>query len=345
MRRSATFNPGVALATTVPLPRAANFVTMSAMSKTLNARGLALVESAIAGADDLGIAVRECPGGGRVIDCGVEARGGLSAGLLLARVTLADLAHVDLDSGSGPFPFPQVAVHTDAPVSACMASQYAGWAISVGKYFAMGSGPMRAAYGGEELFAHIGRRESPDAVVGVLEARKLPGAEVFAHLAEKLKVEPRQITLLVAPTASIAGGLQIVSRSVETALHKLHALRFDIERVVAGFGSAPLPPVAKGDLAAIGRTNDAILYGSRVTLWVRGDEDSVARIGPQVPSSASSAHGAPFAEIFEAAGRDFYKIDAALFSPAEIHFQCLESGRTHSFGRLEPEILRRSFLG
>ncbi len=50
-----------------------------------------------------------------------------------------------------------------------MASQYAGWQISVGKYFAMGSGPMRAAYGKEEIFDHIPGRERPAAAVGVFE--------------------------------------------------------------------------------------------------------------------------------------------------------------------------------
>ena len=46
-------------------------------------------------------------------------------------------------------PGPAVQVASDDPVLACMASQYAGWQVSVGKYFAMGSGPMRAAYGKE----------------------------------------------------------------------------------------------------------------------------------------------------------------------------------------------------
>ena len=58
--------------------------------------------------------------------------------------------------------FPQVQVATDQPVLACMASQYAGWQVSVGKFFAMGSGPMRAAYGKEALFDHIPGRESPE---------------------------------------------------------------------------------------------------------------------------------------------------------------------------------------
>src|SRR5258707_175506 len=57
---------------------------------------------------------------------------------------------------------------------------------------------------------------------------------------------------VVAPPASIAGSLQVGARSAETALHKLHELGFALGRLVWAQGIAPLPPVAKDDLAAIG---------------------------------------------------------------------------------------------
>jgi methenyltetrahydromethanopterin cyclohydrolase len=63
-----------------------------------------------------------------------------------------------------------------------------------------------------------------------------------------------------------------------------------------------------------------------------------------VPSSASPDHGAPFSTIFERYQRDFYKIDPMLFSPAEIIFHNLKSGRSHAFGRSEPDVLKRSFF-
>ena len=40
----------------------------------------------------------------------------------------------------------------------------------------------------------------------------------------------------------------MVARSVETALHKLHELKFDLNQIVSAFGTAPLPPVATKDL-------------------------------------------------------------------------------------------------
>src|SRR4029453_5758603 len=113
---------------------------------------------------------------------------------------------------------------------------------------------------------------------------------------------------------SIAGTVQVVARTLETALHKMHAIGYEVRNVVSGIGSAPLPPVAADDLVGIGRTNDAVLYGGEVTLWVRDDDARLTEFGRKLPSSASSDFGEPFAAIFERYGRDFYKIDPLIFS-------------------------------
>jgi methenyltetrahydromethanopterin cyclohydrolase len=312
---------------------------------TLNERAQRQADYLAANAAALRITVQTTSKGTRLLDCGVQAPGGLHAGLGLARVCLAGQAEVTLVPGDVEgIPCPLVQVASDHPVAACMASQYAGWQISVGKFFAMGSGPMRAAYGKEELFQHIPGKEQAPVAVGVLETRKLPDEAVVGYLADCLKLPAGKITLLAAPAFSLAGTLQVVARSLETTLHKLHELDFDLGQVASGFGVAPLPPVGKDDLTAIGRTNDAILYGGRVILWVRADDDLLAEVGPKVPSSASSDHGAPFAEIFERYERDFYKIDPMLFSPAQVVFQNLETGRSHAFGQVEPGVMRRSFF-
>ena len=313
---------------------------------TLNARALRLVEALLARAHDRHVSAHPIEKGGRIVDCGIESRGGLAAGLDLARICMADLADVALVPGDiDGRPCPHVQVVTDHPVAACLASQYAGWAIQDAKYFAMGSGPMRAASGKEAIFDAIGCREEPETVIGVLEARKKPTPAVIARVAASCRVSPSAVTLLVAPTASIAGTLQVVARSVETSLHKLHELGFDVGRVRSAHGTAPLPPVARNDLAAIGRTNDAILYGARVVLYVTGDDASVEEIGPKVPSSSSRDHGAPFAEIFARYNNDFYAVDPHLFSPAQVAFHNIETGRAFNFGELAPPVLVRSFFG
>jgi methenyltetrahydromethanopterin cyclohydrolase len=311
---------------------------------TLNERAQRLADHMAANAANLRIAVQPSTGGARILDCGIQAPGGLQAGIGLARVCLAGQADISLVPADGTIPGAQVQVWTDHPVAACMASQYAGWQVSVGKFFAMGSGPMRAAYGKEELFDKIPGREQAPVAVGVLETRKLPDDAVIDYLCERLGLAAPKLSLLVAPASSLAGTVQVVARSLETALHKLHELHFDLSQVVSGFGSAPLPPVAADELTAIGRTNDAILYGGKVTIWVQSDDDQIADIGPKVPSASSADHGAPFAEIFERYNRDFYKIDPMLFSPAQIAFQNLNTGRCQVFGRVEPAVLERSFL-
>ncbi len=306
----------------------------------LNERADALADEMEDLADEIRVGV-SAVGGARIIDCGVAATGGLQAGLQLARICLADLADVSLINGHMGA---TIAVTTDAPVLACLGSQYAGWQVQAGKFFAMGSGPMRALAAREDVIKHLKISDDSTVAVGVLESRKLPTEDVIAAIREKLPAAVTRLTLLVAPAASLAGTIQVVARSVETALHKLHELKFDVNQIVSGFGVAPLPPVAKDELAAIGRTNDAILYGGRVTLWVKCDDAIIDEIGPKVPSSSSKDHGELFADLFARYG-DFYKIDPLLFSPAEVTIVNLQTGRARTFGATDAGLLKKSFFG
>ena len=284
------------------------------------------------------------PCGTTVLDCGISHPGNQDLGLLLARICLADLAEVAIVLRQfSQWQGEAVSVATDSPIAACMASQYAGWQIVGEKFFAMGSGPMRAAAAREPLFEEIGFQEQPEVCIGVLESAQLPPDEICRDLAAKCRVSPKQLTLLVAPTHSPAGTLQVVARSVETALHKLHELGFHLSNVVHGRGTAPLPPLANDDLAAIGRTNDAILYGGEVILEVRGDDSAIEKIGPKVPSSASPDYGRPFAEILNEYGNDFYQIDPMLFSAAKVTLKNLDTGHTFSYGELNFDVLQQSF--
>ena len=164
-------------------------------------------------------------------------------------------------------------------------------------------------------------------------------------MAERAGVAPGDLTLLYAPTASLAGGVQVAARVVETALHKLHELEFDVRRVVSGFGSCPLPPVAKTDPEAIGRTNDAVLYGGQVELTVDAPDDELEALVERLPASASEDYGEPFGKVLEEADWDFYAIDPLLFSPAEVRLVSVESGRSFHAGGVRLDVLERSFRG
>jgi methenyltetrahydromethanopterin cyclohydrolase len=284
------------------------------------------------------------PGGAKVIDAGVETEGGYDAGLALSEICMGGLGNVaytpvQIDGQA----WPGVTVWTDHPAVSCMASQYAGWAISVEKFFAMGSGPLRAhARVERELFEKLAYTEEATRGVLVLEGRVLPTDAVAAWVAQKARLQPSQITFVIAPTASLAGGVQISARILETGLHKIETLGFDVRRVVSAMGTAPIPPVAKNDLRAIGRTNDCILYGGQARYTIRAGDDELAELAPKVPASASHDYGTAFYDIFQRYQGDFYKIDPLLFSPGEVWLTSSETGRTFHAGHLNGEVLTAS---
>jgi methenyltetrahydromethanopterin cyclohydrolase len=242
------------------------------------------------------------------------------------------------------------------PVLACMASQYAGWAVNVPgrlpSYFAMGSGPARALFAGEPLFETLELPRRRAARRARARDRELPTEEVAEWVAGKCGVAPQGLRLLAAPTASLAGSVQIAARIVETGLHKLHEVGFDLGAVRSGFGTCPLAPVAADDMAAIGRTNDGVLYGGRAWYTVATDDAAVESVIERLPSSASRDYGEPFAELFARYEGDFYKIDPLLFSPAEVSITNMTSGRTFRAGqrrarrpRAVPAGVRAAILG
>ena len=312
----------------------------------LNERAWRIADAMAANAEALRVVVRKLPGGARVIDAGVDAPGGFGAGRALSEICtggLADIAFPPVPIGGETWS--GVRVWTDHPAVSCMASQYAGWAIQVGKYFAMGSGPLRAhARVEKELFAKLGYAEQAERGVLVLETRTPPTDEVAAWVGQKAGLAPAQLTFVVAPTASLAGGVQIAARILETGLHKMDTLGFDVKKIVSGIGTAPLPLVAKNDLRAIGRTNDCILYGGQAHYTVRADDAELAELVPKIPASASKDYGTPFYDIFKRYDGDFYKIDPLLFSPAEVWLTSVQSGKTYHAGHLNPEVLRASLL-
>ena len=314
------------------------------MSLSMNDRAAAVVDAMAADADALGIGVRMLDSGARLVDCGARTRGGMRAGLAFAAACMGGLGRPDpVPVTVGGRTWPGVAVDVDQPAAACLAAQYAGWKLEHEDFFAMASGPGRALARAEALFEELAWREDAHRAVLCLETRQDPPAAVVAKVAERCGVQPSALTFLIAPTASICGSVQISARVVETALHKLHELGVSPARVRQGWGCCPIAPVAENDLAAIGRTNDAMLYGATVHLWIEGADDEVAELAAKLPSSASAAFGTPFGELLKAADGNFYDIDPMLFSPAAATLTSTESGRAHHAGGLAPEVLERSF--
>jgi methenyltetrahydromethanopterin cyclohydrolase len=311
---------------------------------SINERAYPLLEALVADAPSLRLGVSNSASGALIVDAGVACRGSFEAGRRIAEICLGGLGSVTLGPSAPDAPSSTlIGVHTSDPVLACLGSQYAGWQLQEGKFFAMASGPGRARALKEDLLRQLGYADPADRAIFVLEVDRPPPEPLIARVAETCRVAPNRLALILTPTTSLAGTVQIVARSLEVALHKAHELKFPLERIVDGFGSAPLPPPAPKFTTAMGRTNDAILYGGRVALFVSGSAKEVEALADALPSSASRDYGRPFAELFAACGGDFYKIDPMLFSPGLVEVTALQTGRCFRRGRIDAALLARSF--
>jgi methenyltetrahydromethanopterin cyclohydrolase len=320
---------------------------------SVNALSEPLVARLLDEAGRLRVSSTRTEAGTVLVDAGVAAAGGIEAGVLVARICMGGLGDVAVRSSleSSPIWPTMVDVQTSWPVLSCLASQYAGWSLSATKeqtggkkFFSLGSGPARALAVKEPLFAELGYRDRHARGVLVLEVDRLPPQVVIDKVALDCGLAPENLTIVTTPTHSIAGTVQVVARVVEVALHKTHVLGIDLAEVVEGSGSAPLPPPAPDGIAAMGRTNDAILYGGRVHLTVKTDA-AAKTLAQQLPASNSRDYGRPFAEIFTSFNYDFYQIDPALFAPAEVWVSSLESGATWHGGRVDARLLHEQWSG
>ncbi|WP_342643568.1 methenyltetrahydromethanopterin cyclohydrolase [Rhodoligotrophos ferricapiens] len=315
---------------------------------SINANALHLVEAMVANADALRLAITSGASGERLIDAGSKVQGGLEAGLMLARICMGGLGEMSIASSPGIVNWPWVVnVRSSQPVTACLASQYAGWSLSHGEgrgaFFALGSGPARALAAREPIYQELAYRDDFDAAVLVLETDKAPPSAIVEKVASDCGIRPDRLTLIYAPTRSLAGTLQVVARVLEVALHKAHSLHFPLDRIVDGMGSAPISPPHPDFVTALGRTNDAIIYGGHVHLFVLGPASDAQELARNLPSNTSRDFGEPFSEIFKRFNGDFYAIDPLLFSPASATVTAIEHGLSFHAGKISPALLDRSF--
>jgi methenyltetrahydromethanopterin cyclohydrolase len=324
---------------------------LAAIGLSVNNHSAALVQALRDDAQALGLIVSRDDSGACLVDAGIAARSSIDAGLRIAEICLGGYGQVSLQPQAHTGWPTWLQVHSAQPVLACLASQYAGWSLAASKeetggrkFFALGSGPARALAGKEPLFAELGYQDQASRGVLVMEVDRLPPAVVVHKILRDCRLQPEQLTLVLTPTTSAAGTTQVVARVLEVALHKAHQLGFDLGHIVHGVASAPLPAASPDAAVAMGRTNDAILYGGQVHLSVRGSDDAARTLAQQLPSRTSRDFGRGFADIFQDAGHDFYKIDPGLFAPAEVWVSNLNSGHTWHAGALHMSLLQGQWL-
>jgi len=334
------------------------------MALSLNQKALTIVEEMLSKPEELKIKTSKVACGATVIDCGVDTKGSLKAGLYVTRVTAGDMIQTSVTTISyGDFALPVVHISSDHPVLATIGGQLGDWEVRYENYFAVGSGPARAlaldrniptavgakreklremglvTYTPKEIYERIGYRDSNDKAVIVLESSETPPDRALELIAEACHIRPENLFALVVPTASIVGAVQIAGRIVEVGIHKLGLIGFDFTKISFGSGYAPIAPVHQDQAEAMGRTNDAIRYGG-VTYYVTDfdDDEKLKEFVAMVPPSDNKS----FTEIFKTATRGFYDVDLQVFAPAVISITNSRTGKTFTAGCVKPEFLRKT---
>ena len=307
-----------------------------------------LVEKLVENAELLNLGISTSEGGAKIIDAGINNTGCLESGRLITEICMGGLGRVSLSMNSNTPNWPlSIHVHSTNPVLSCLASQYAGWNLSFVKeednFNALGSGPCRALALKEDLFKDLKYSDKFYSTVVVLEVDRNPPQEIIDKITSDCDVSEKNLTIILTPTKSLSGSVQVVGRVLEVGMHKLHEIGFPLNKVIDGFGSAPVPPPAPDFLIGMGRTNDAILYGGVVHLFVDVDDDEAYELAKRLPSSTSSDYGKPFADIFKEYKFDFYKIDKLLFSPAKVIVSTIKTGKTFKEGSTNIELIEKSF--
>jgi len=321
---------------------------------TLNKSALRLVNKFCDEADKYGVNVEKSESGATLIDAGIEAEGGFLAGEMITEICLAGYGTANVMAIQyGNIVLPSVFIKTDYPALSLLASQFAGWQVKGEGYSAIASGPARAlALKPKDLYEKLQFKEESDTAVLVLETQTKPPEAVIQFIADKCKVPAKNLYLVMFSTTSVAGATQVSGRIVETGLHKLERCGLDPLVVKHAWGYAPIVPLHPDAGEAMGRTNDAILYGGVTNYIVNyDDEQKLQSIVQQAPSSASAmlqeakrlAQKNPrFLDIYKEAGFDFYKIDTNIFAPAVVSINNMKTGKTFTAGNLDVEVMKAS---
>jgi methenyltetrahydromethanopterin cyclohydrolase len=304
-----------------------------------------LVKDLCSKADYYGVKVTKSDLGATIIDAGIRAEGSIEAGKAITEICLGGLGEATISSMQiGTQSFPSISVLTDYPAISTLGSQLAGWQIKSGSFQALGSGPARAlALKPKFVFEKIAYKDDYDETVLVLETSKEPPRDVVSGVAESCRVATDKLYVILVPVTSVSGFTQVSGRVVETGIYKLTNLGFDPKLVTRAWGSAPILPVHRDPVEAMGRSNDAILYGGEVHVAVNyDDDDELRQLTQKSVSSSSKQYGQPFAEVLRRAELDFYRIDSGLFAPAAMTIENMKSGRTFSAGKINVDVLMQT---
>ncbi len=300
-------------------------------------------------AEVLNCKVHQLKNGATVVDMGVEMPGGYQAGKLFVEATIGGMGHVDFGNFKlGSIDLPSIDVYIDRPQTACLSSQFSGWKLPGknidGWIVPIGSGPSRAIAKNDIFSQAWSYQDIHHETVFAAQTVELPNEEMAETVAEACKLSPENVYILAARTGSLAGSIQVCSRTVEASIWRIYRKGFDINKVISGMGTCPIAPPIKDELRAMDRVNSSLLYGVKVRYLVDSTDAEVEEVINQLPFNASRRFGEEFIDIFEEGKRDFYVVDKDIHTVAMYEITNIATGNTFAAGEMREDLLKKSLF-
>ncbi|NMC79273.1 MAG: methenyltetrahydromethanopterin cyclohydrolase [Chloroflexi bacterium] len=300
-------------------------------------------------AEQLNCQVHQLKNGAIVIDMGIEAPGGWMAGKLFVEATIGGLGHVDFGRFQlGQIDLPSIDVYIDHPATACLSSQFSSWPLPQsevpGAIRPLGSGPARAIARIDFFSKLWDYQDNHHETVFAIQADALPDESLAEEVARECHLSPKNLYILAVKTGSIAGSIQVCSRTIETSIWCLHYRGFDLHKVICGSGTCPVVPPVADEFKALVRVNAAVVYGGSVRYVVDATDEEVQAVIDRLPTSAAPRYGEPFVKFLEESGRDVFKTDVDINSVAHYEIMNYATGNVFSAGKIEEAYLNELFF-
>jgi methenyltetrahydromethanopterin cyclohydrolase len=315
---------------------------------SLNQAAVGMIQDVIARADEYQIHSWKAKCGSTLVDMGLNCPGSWKAGQAFVEIGYGGLGKATYGKFEiGHFTVPSIDVWVDHPVLAVVASQAGCWELGRGELAMIGSGPARAVALADRWAGHGYRDTKATKVVVQLQTNRVPSDDLCLAVANACHVAPDEVYVVFAPTACLVGAVQVASRTVEQVMIKLFLRGFDIHTVKHGFGMAPVAPLVKDEVEAMGRANDALFYGATTVLYADAPDEVIAPIVEGFCFDVNSGEfwGTPFVSIFRHFHCNWFEVPDLIDSPAKLIINSLQTGHSFVGGQINLQVLSHSYFG
>jgi methenyltetrahydromethanopterin cyclohydrolase len=299
--------------------------------------------------DELGLKISKLKNGTTIVDAGIDAPGGLRAGIIISQLSFGGLSEVRLTEESyDDLALNSVYVATDLPHIAVLCSQYPLFgedAVDVDGYSPLVSGPLRALMREpKEIFDLIKYKDNAKVGALILQTDEYPKDKYAEYVAKKGGISPRNLCLILMPTQCIARSVDVAARVIETSMWRLvQVLGYDFRKVKFMTGLAPFAPIYPDIWQRPGITPDDMdHFCGHVSFGVvpaKGDDLDALVKNMVVESTA--ANGKPFFEILKEHDLSFHNIPREIYAVAKATIYDLSTGNMHRAGKMNVPLIKR----